>query len=91
MQFVKQIKGEHVKSPGLLKPLNIVQEPWRDITMDFISGLRKSRGFEVICMVVDRFNRYIHFVALTHSISVKSLATTFFEQIYGLVDLLCIY
>lgn len=80
----QQVKGETVKSPGLLQPLNIPQEPWRDIAMDFITGLPKSKGFEVIWVVIDRFSRYGHFVALSHPISAKSLAQVFFEQIYRL-------
>lgn len=77
----QQVKGEHVKSPGLLKPLNIPEEPWKEIAMDFITGLPKSKGFEVIWVVVDRFSRYAHFIALTHPISAKGLAQIFFEQI----------
>lgn len=44
----QQTKGEKVKSPGLLKPLDIPQEPWRDLAMDFVTGLPKSKGHEVI-------------------------------------------
>lgn len=80
----QQVKGEHVHSPGLLKPLEIPQEPWRDIAMDFITGLPKSRGFEVIWVIVDRFSRYAHFLALSHPISAKGLAQIFFEQVYRL-------
>lgn len=80
----QQTKGEHVRSPGLLQPLKIPQEPWRDIAMDFITGLPKSRGKEVIWVVVDRFSRYSHFIALPHPITAKSLSLEFFEQIYKL-------
>lgn len=52
--------------------------------MDFITGLPKSKGFKVIWVVVDRFSRYAHFIALTHPISAKGLAHTFFEHIYRL-------
>lgn len=52
--------------------------------MDFITGLPKSKGFEVIWVVVDRFGRYAHFIPLNHPISAKGLAQTFFEQIYRL-------
>lgn len=80
----QQVKGEHVKKPGLLQPLRIPQEPWRDIAMDFITGLPKSRGNEVIWVIVDRFSRYSHFIALPHPITAKSLSLEFFEQFYKL-------
>lgn len=80
----QEVKGEKVKKPGLLQPLNVPQEPWRDITMDFITGLPRSLGYEVIWVVIDRFSRYAHFVALQHPISAKSLAYSFFDNIYML-------
>lgn len=78
------VKGEHAKKPGLLQPLQVPTDPWKDIAMDFITGLPKSIGFEVIWVVVDRFSRYAHFVALQHPISAKSLTVSFFEHIYKL-------
>lgn len=88
-KICQQVKRKNVKSPGLLKPLNIPQEPWKDIAMDLITGLPKSKGFEVIWLVVDRFSRYSHFISLTHRITAKGLAQTFFEQVsrlHGLPD-----
>jgi hypothetical protein len=35
-------KGETVKSPGTLQPLPIPPAIWKDISMDFITGLPKS-------------------------------------------------
>lgn len=80
----QQNKGEHVRSPGYLQPLHIPNEPWRDIAMDFITGLPKSRGNEVIWVIVDRFSRYSHFLALPHPITAKSLSLVFFEHCYKL-------
>jgi hypothetical protein len=37
-------KGETVKSPGTLQPLSIPPSIWRDISMDFIVGLPKSKN-----------------------------------------------
>ena len=34
--------------------------------MDFIEGLPKSNGKEVILVVVDRLNKYEHLVAMAH-------------------------
>jgi len=39
-----QNKGELVKSHGSLKPLPMPHIIWRDISMDFIVGLPKSRN-----------------------------------------------
>ncbi|XP_074374620.1 uncharacterized protein LOC141715031 [Apium graveolens] len=62
--------------------------------MNFITGLPKSKGKEVIWVVVDRFSRYSHFIALTHPITAKSLAMEFFDQIYrihGLPETIVVY
>lgn len=48
----QQVKGENIETPGLLKALDIPNEPWSHIAMDFITGLPKSRGFEVIWVMI---------------------------------------
>lgn len=40
--------------PGLLQPLPVPEEVWVEISMDFITGLPKFMGNEVIFVVVDR-------------------------------------
>ncbi|KAL8090164.1 hypothetical protein AgCh_039579 [Apium graveolens] len=53
-EVCQQVKGETVKTPGLLRPLPIPQEPWKDISMDFITGLPKSKGFETAAVVITK-------------------------------------
>ena len=52
--------------------------------MDFIEGLPKVHGKSVILMVVDRFSKYAHFIALSHPYTAASVARAFFEGIVRL-------
>jgi hypothetical protein len=54
-------KGETIKSLGTLQPLSIPPAIWKDISMDFITGLPKSGNKSVIMVVVDRLSNYSHF------------------------------
>ena len=71
-------------SPGLLQPLPIPFAPFIDISMDFIDGLPKSEGKEVIMVVVDRFSKYAHCMALSHPYSAPMVAKVFMENVYKL-------
>jgi hypothetical protein len=58
--------------------------PFIDINMDFIEGLPKSNGKEVIFIVVDRFNKYAHLMTLTHPYSAITVAKSLMENVYKL-------
>jgi hypothetical protein len=77
-------KGETVKSPGTLQPLPIPPAIWKDISMDFITGLPKSGNKSVIMVVVDRLSKYAHFCALPHPFTASSVAQIFMDQVFKL-------
>lgn len=57
---------------------------WTQITMDFIEGLPKSHGRDVILVVVDRLTKYAHFLAMSHPYSVEQVVEVFMNNIHKL-------
>jgi hypothetical protein len=49
--------------------------------MDFIKGLLKSGSASCILVIVDKFTRYGHFIALSHPYTVSSVALAFMNEV----------
>ena len=69
---------------GLVTPLEIPSIVWEDISMDFIEGLPKSFGYEVIFVVVDHFSKYAHFLGLKYPFDAKIVAKLFVKEVVRL-------
>ncbi|KAH9330517.1 hypothetical protein KI387_002625, partial [Taxus chinensis] len=52
--------------------------------MDFITGLPKSEGKNVIMVMVDRLTKYAHFCALAHPFAASTVASTFMDTVQKL-------
>ncbi|KAL3016347.1 hypothetical protein AAZX31_06G208600 [Glycine max] len=57
---------------------------WTDISMDFIGGLPKAPGKDIILVVVDRLTKYAHFFALSHPYPAKEIAELFIKEVVRL-------
>ena len=72
------------KKYGLLQPLDIPHQPWKSISMDFITGLPESNGFMQIWVVVDRLTKMAHFIPMVtkEKSPARDLAMTFAREIW---------
>jgi hypothetical protein len=77
-------KGETTKSPSTLQLLPIPTAIWKDISMDFITGLPKSGNKSVIMVVVDRLSKYTHFCTLQHPFTTSTVDQIFMDQVFKL-------
>jgi hypothetical protein len=61
----QQVKAEHQRPVGMLKPLLIPKWKWDEIAMDFILGLpRTPTGEDFIGVLVDRLMKSAHFIPM---------------------------
>jgi transposase InsO family protein len=79
-----QAKPDRSRYPGLLLPLPIPEHAWQVVTMDFISGLPTSHRYNCIMVVVDKFSKYAHFLALAHPFTALTVAKLYFSEVYKL-------
>lgn len=69
---------------GLLQPLPVPQGVWQDITTNFIEKTPKSKAYDTILVVVDRFSKYAHFLPLKHLFTVVHVAHVLLDHVVKL-------
>jgi hypothetical protein len=57
-------KATRHKAYGLLSPLKLPYTPWTSIAMDFITDLPLSEDCDQLWVIIDRFTKMAHFIAL---------------------------
>jgi len=77
-------KYQSLSPGGLLQPLPVPSQVWGDLSMDFIEGLPRHQGLDTILVVVDRFTKYSHFIALANPFSAKDIVEIFIKEVVKL-------
>jgi transposase InsO family protein len=80
----QRAKPERVRYLGLLQPLPVLSAAWEMVSMDFVEGFPKSGRFDGVMVVVDKFSRYAHFIALSHPYSAPTIARLFLDHVFKL-------
>lgn len=75
-------KAVHRVPAGLLQPLQLPEEKWADISMDFIMGLPQSeQENDGILTVVDRATKMVHLVPVRQTITAADTARVFWDKV----------
>lgn len=74
-------QGEDRESARLLQPLPILERAFESISMDFIVGFLKVDGMQFVLVIVDKFSKYVVFVA-TPNACPTNIATRLFHKHY---------
>ena len=86
-QYIKtcpacQRNGSNNQNPaGPLVPLEVPTGRWTDISMDFVTGLPASEGFDSIMVVCDRLSKRVRFIANKTTDTVKEVVQLFVDRI----------
>ncbi len=78
-------KSRTGKVPGLLQPLQVPEEPWASVSMDFITQLPKTAsGHDAILAIVDRLTKMARFVPTTTDVGSKETAKLLLGEVFRL-------
>ena len=81
----QRVKAEHQRPAGMLKPLSIPEWKWDNVSMDFVTGLpRTKKGHDAIWVIVDRLTKSAHFLPVSMTYSVEVLGKLYVDEIVKL-------
>ena len=68
----------------LLQPNEVPEKPWKSISMDFITDLPKSAGYDALLVVIDHLTKMSHFIPCHKDINARQFAKVFIKEIFRL-------
>ena len=69
---------------GLLKPIAVPQKCWEQVTLDLITGLPESDGYDACVVFVDRLSKMVHYAPCRKTINAPGMARLFIRDVVRL-------
>ena len=79
-------KGARHASYGMLQSNEVPEQSWKSITIDFITDLPTSNGYNTVLVVIARLTKMSHFIPCKKSLDARQFATLFFKEIIRLCN-----
>ena len=79
------------KTPGLLKPLPVPDRPWQHMAADFKNFPRDSKGYNTVCVIINRLTKQTIIIPTTREITSGGFAELYYDRvwrIYGFPEIL---
>jgi len=76
-----RFKTSSLRANGKMIPIEAPEECWHTISMDWITGLPVSRGFDAILTVVDKLSKRAKYIATQSTADVPTTAKLFFDEV----------
>ena len=76
------------KTPGLLQPLPVPDRPWQPVAADFKSFPSDFKGYNAVCVVIDRLTKRTITLPTTKDITSKGFAELYYDRVWRLYGFL---
>ena len=73
-------KSSNEKYNGMLQPLPVPLEAWKEVALDFVTGLPKVGEYNAICVVVDRLTKQRHYIPCADTIDARGTAALYYSH-----------
>ena len=81
----QQVKVEHQRLAGLLRPLEVADWKWEHITMDFVTHmLQTSQKHDAVWVIVDRLTKSAHFLVVRITFTLEEFYRLYIRDIVQL-------
>ena len=83
-RIYRRITVPRDKTPGLLRLLPVPNQPWQHVAANFKNFPRNTRGYNAVCMVIDRLTKRIITLPTTREITNQGFAELYYNRVWRL-------